>query len=308
MTLLNREASRTKEFLAEGVLVAVAIMWGVNPPVIKLGLQHIPPQPYNVARLITASLMALAALAVTRSWRRMPWADVVELFRVSLFGFFVFQFFFTEGIQRTTSGNASFILCLMPLSVLLINKITGLETISRSVVKGLACSVLGIALIVAGAGKGNSAADTHMLGSFYLLLSQAGYAYYTVFSKELRSRYSTLQITAYLMAMTTILVFIASMSETIRMDWSDVPYVAWFSVLFSGILALFVCNFLWIWGNGVIGTSRAAIFNNLSPVFTLITAYFLLNEAFGSSQYVGAVLVLVGVNLTRKRQEILVAR
>lgn len=302
MKSLHCWASRKREFFAEVILVAVAIMWGINPPVIKLGLQHIPPQPYNVARLVAASLVALAAMAVSGSWRRMPRADVVELFRVSVFGFFAFQFFFTEGIQRTTSGNASFILCLMPLSVLLINKITGLETVSRSAVKGLVCSVIGIALIVVGADKELSVAGTHMLGSFLILLAQAGYAYYTVFSKELRSRYSTLQITAYLMVLTTLLVFTASLPETIRMNWLEIPPVAWFSVLFSGVLALCLCNFLWIWGNGVIGTSRAAIFNNLSPVFAVLTGYFLLGETFGSSQYLGAILVFSGVHLTRNRQ------
>lgn len=49
-------------------------------------------------------------------------------------------------------------------------------------------------------------------------------------------------------------------------------------MFFSGVLALCLCNFLWIWGTGVIGTARVAIFNNVSPVFAVATAYFLLGE------------------------------
>ena len=65
-----------------------------------------------------------------------------------------------------------------------------------------------------------------------------------------------------------------------------------------------LCNFLWIWGTGIIGTSRVAIFNNLSPVFAVITAYLLLGETFGIVQTVGAAGVFAGVYITRNRDRL----
>ena len=38
--------------LAEFALLFAAIIWGVNSPVIKLGLQYAPPQPYNITRIV----------------------------------------------------------------------------------------------------------------------------------------------------------------------------------------------------------------------------------------------------------------
>ena len=292
---------RKKTHLAEFLLLMVAIVWGINAPIIKLGLQFIPPQPYNVARLIVASIVALIVLWLSGSYRRVERADLWKFFRVSAFGFFVFQLFFTEGILRTTSGNASFMLCLMPVSVLLLNKFFGLETITRAVVVGIACSISGIVLIVIGAGREVSLASTHLLGTVFILASQAGYAYYTVFSKELLDRYSSYQVSAYLMLITTALLLVVSVPDVLRVRWTEVPAVAWSSVLFSGILALCVCNFLWIWGTGVIGTSRVAIFNNVSPVFAVVTAYFMLGETFGALQVAGAMCVFAGVYITRNR-------
>lgn len=294
-----------KSRLAELALLLVAIVWGINPPVIKLGLQFIPPQPYNVARMLVASLVALFALWLSGTHRRVSRADLWTLCQVSGLGFFVFQLFFTEGIQRTTSGNASFMLCLMPLSVLLLNKCFGLETITRPVVVGIACSISGIALIVVGAGRELSLASTHLLGTLLILASQAGYAYYTVFSRQLLARYSSYQVTAYLMVITSAMLLAVSAPDVAGVRWSEVPVVAWASVLFSGILALCVGNFLWIWGTGVIGTSRAAIFNNLSPVFAVITAYLLLGETFGPLQAAGASLVFAGVYITRNKDRFL---
>lgn len=287
--------------LAEAVLLLVGILWGINPPIMKIGLQYLPPQPYNLARLVVASLVSLLALWLSGSYRRPSRRDLWALLRISAFGFFVFQIFISEGLLRTTAGNASFVMCLMPVGVMLLNKMFGLETITKAVLVGICCSISGVALIVVGTGKAFSLADGHLLGALLVFLSQLGYAYYTVFSKELLCRYSTYQLTAGLMLFTTVLLFAATLPDTLAVRWFEVPAVAWGSVLFSGILALCLCNFLWIWGTGVLGTSRVAIFNNVSPIFAVITAYFLLGETFGGLQAIGAVFIFVGVYITRNR-------
>ena len=290
-----------KTHLAELILLLVAIIWGINPPIIKLGLQFIAPQPYNVARMLVASVFALIALWLSGSYRRVDRADLWRLTKLSALGFFVFQIFFTEGILRTTAGNASFMLCLMPVSVLLINKVFGLETITRPVVVGIACSISGIALIVVGTGREVSLSSDHLLGTLFILCSQAGYAYYTVFSKELLARYSSYQVSAYLMVITSAMLLAVTAPEVTRVAWLELPLAAWTSVLFSAVLALCLANILWIWGTGVIGTSRAAIFNNLSPVFAVITGYLLLGETFGPLQAAGAAFVFAGVYITRHK-------
>lgn len=290
-----------KTHLAELILLLVAIIWGINPPIIKLGLQFIAPQPYNVARMLVASVVALIALWLSGSYRRVDRADLWRLTKLSALGFFVFQIFFTEGILRTTAGNASFMLCLMPVSVLLINKVFGLETITRPVVIGIACSISGIALIVVGAGREVSLASGHLLGTLFILCSQAGYAYYTVFSKELLARYSSYQVSAYLMVITSAMLLAFTAPEVASVAWLTLPPAAWISVLFSAVLALCLANILWIWGTGVIGTSRAAIFNNLSPVFAVLTGYLLLGETFGPLQAAGAAFVFAGVYITRNK-------
>lgn len=54
----------------------------------------------------------------------------------------------------------------------------------------------------------------------------------------------------------------------------------------------------------MIGTGRASVFNNLTPVFAVVTAYFLLGETFGTLQAAGAVFVFGGVYITRNRDRL----
>ena len=247
----------------------------------------------------------LIALSLSGTYRRVSREDFWTLFKISALGFFVFQFFFTEGIDRTTSGNVAFILCLMPISVLILNKFYGLEEITRPVVIGIICSISGVTCIVLGSGNNVSLASNHFLGTLFILFSQAGYAYYTVFSKGLLERYSALQVTTYLVITTTCLLFLVSLPSIIKVDWASLPPVVWGSIFFSGVFSMTLGNFLWIWGVGIIGTSRVAIFNNISPVSAIITAYFLLGETFGIQQALGAVLIFAGVFITRNKDRFL---
>jgi drug/metabolite transporter (DMT)-like permease len=295
---------RKRSTLAESMLLLVAVMWGMNPPVIKLGLQHIPPLPYNVARMIVGSVVALFALWLSGSYRRPTRRDFWVFVRASVFGFLVFQLLFAEGIDRTTSGNAAFMCCLLPLFVLLINRIYGFDTIDRGVAIGIACSIVGVVLIVLGAGRELSLADGHLTGALLILGAHVGYAYYTVFSRELLGRYSTYQVTASLMVITTVLMAAVSFPMMRSVAWTALPAPAWGSVAFSGVFGLCLGNFLWIWGAGVIGAARASLFNNLTPLFAVVTAYFLLGETFGALQTAGAAFVFGGIYVTRRRDRL----
>ncbi|MDR0577134.1 MAG: DMT family transporter [Candidatus Accumulibacter sp.] len=288
-----------KTFLAEVMLLLVTLMWGMNPPIIKLGLQYVPPLPYNVARMAVGSAFAVLMLWLSGRHRRPTRADAWMFLRASVFGFFVFQVLYTEGIDRTTSGNVAFMGCLLPVYVLLLNRFYGFDAINRAVLAGIACSIVGVVLIVLGAGRELSLAGTHLVGALMVLGAQAGYAYYTVFSRELLDRYSTYQVTAYLMVITTVLLAAVSAPDLRAVRWTELPAPAWWSVAFSGLFGLCLSNFLWIWGSGVIGTQRASVFNNLTPLFAVVTAYFLLGENFGALQTAGAALVLGGVYVTR---------
>ena len=299
---MNDTSARKPEFLAECMLLLVALMWGMNPPVIKLGLQHIPPLPYNVARMVVGSLVAAVALWLSGTYRPLRREDRGRLLRAAIFGFFVFQLLFTEGIQRTTSGNAAFMFCLLPVFVLVLNRLYGFDTISRAAVLGIICSMTGVVLIVLGTGGEVSLAGGHLLGTLMILGSQIGYAYYTVFSRELLDRYSTYQVTAYLMGISTVLILAVSWTQTRAVPWTGLPAMAWGSVIFSAMFGLCLGNFLWIWASGVLGTARASVFNNLTPVFAVITAYFLLGEKFGPLQVAGAVFVFGGVYIARNRE------
>jgi drug/metabolite transporter (DMT)-like permease len=285
----------------ELVLLAVAFLWGINPPIMKVGLISLPPLSYNAIRMMIALVCAIMVLLISKQYRAVEKRDIIKILKVSIFGFFVFQFFFTLGIQRTTAGNASLILGMLPVWVAILNKVFKLEEdMSKPVMIGIGMSFAGILLIILGSGREMSFSSEHMTGALLLSAAQIGYAYYTIFSKELTARYSYYQITTLIVLVNMILFALIAMPELIEVDWRKTSEGAWLSAAYSGIFAMCIGNFLWIWGVSLLGSATASLYNNLSPIFAIIVGYLLLGEPFGLLQFVGAAIVFWGLYLTRK--------
>ncbi|CQR74278.1 putative amino-acid metabolite efflux pump [Sporomusa ovata DSM 2662] len=280
------------------LLVLVAFLWGINAPIMKIGLIHIPPMPYNAVRLFAALAVGWFILRRMCTWiplRREDWKNLT----ISSLGFFCFQLFFTFGVQLTTAGNASLILACLPVSIAIINHFHQLEIINSHTLAGIVLSLAGISLMIAGTDTEVSLAGDHSIGAGLLLFAQLSYGYYTVFSRPLSATYSAYQITAYILLISTGLFTLVSLPSVIAVEWQTVPLPGWASIVYSGIFPLCLANCLWIWGTAKAGSTTASLYNNLAPVFAVAGGYFFLGETFGWFQFIGAVTILVGLYVSK---------
>lgn len=285
------------------VLTGVAIVWGLNTPVMKIGLLHISPMIYNVFRMLLATIFAYVALYLSKTYRPFERKDLLRLFRLSAGTFVVFQYFFTIGLQRTTSGNAALLFALLPVSVVIINRLFNNQMIKKVTAIGIGLSFIGVALIVAGSGKQVDFSSNYLGGSVLLLIGQVCYGFFTVYSKNLLNKYSIYQIIFSVASITTIFFTIMSAGEIQAFQIDSIPMAGWFSILFSGALSLCAGNFLWIWATHKVGSTKTAIYNNLSPVFALLGGYFFLQETIGLVTLGGSSLILLGVYLTTSAKQ-----
>lgn len=289
-------------FFIEGVLLFVSFIWGINPAIMKIGLLSLPPMPYNAVRMLVALLFSWFILFISKTYKPFERGDIIVIVLIGAVGFFGFQLAFTLGVQNTTAGNSSLLLALVPASVAIINKIFKIEDINPVMIVGIIMSLIGVSFIVIGSGKEINTNGNHFFGAFMLLIAQFAYGYYSVFSKPLLSKYSTYQITACMVTVATILFIMVASPSLLPIRWNEVPLAAWVSIVYSGVFAICLGNFLWIWAIGKIGSTRTALYNNLSPIFAVAAGYFFLAESFGWLQFFGAAIIFSGMYLTRKKE------
>lgn len=288
-----------KTIYANLCLLFVAFIWGFNPPVMKLGLQDLTPMLYNALRMFIAAVAAGVLLFATHSYKRFTSSDLWKLAKCSLIGYGAFQLLLVLGLRYTSSTNSALIFSLLPVSVFLINRFSKNEQTSKAVLIGIAVSFAGVVLIIISTGQGLNLANSDLLGAVLLLIGQAFYGYYTVFSKEMLAKYSVYQISFFVILFTSLLFFLLSLPELWTATYNQITARSLFSALFSGVLPVCMGNFFWIWGTTIIGSTRTAIYSNVSPIFAALGGYLLLGENVTLLQIIGGIIIFAGLYLTK---------
>jgi drug/metabolite transporter (DMT)-like permease len=285
-------------YYIEFILILVTIIWGIKPTAIKIGLRDIDPIDYNVLRLIVATIAAWFSVTVGRKYKPVKKGDIKNILFISVCGFFIFQWFYGIGIGKTTAGNTSIIMGAVPLLVAGVNIITGMESTGKSTYLGMVVSLIGLIVVILGTGEVGLTPD-NIIGSLYILISSVGYAIYMVFSKPLTKKYSSNQITAYAITITTIL--------TIMFSGLDInPYRTTtsliLSLIYSGVVAMYLGNYIWTWAIKRSNSTRVSIYNNLTPIFSVVSAGIFLGESFTFIQLIGAGIIVAGLCISNCRK------
>lgn len=283
----------------ELILLVIVFIWGVNTPVMKIGLNAMDPLVYNAFRMVIAALLTGAAMLVTRNYRPMAAKDIRLLAAISVFGFFTNQIFIIYGMDATTAGNAALVLATLPVNIALINRIFGYELLAPRVALGILASLAGVVLTVVGAGKEISLTGPHLTGAVLILIGQWGYGWYTVAFRRLADNYSLHQIMASVFAINAALFTLIAVPGLARTDWAAVPAGGWYSIVFSAFFALAVANFTWIWAVKALGSTRASLYPNLCPIISIAFAWLFLDESFGLLQAAGGAVIFLGLWLAR---------
>lgn len=280
----------------------MAVLWGVNFSVVKLGLEALDPLAFNALRFPLAAAVVLAVLR-TRGTLTLPEReDWVAVAALALVGHVVYQVVFIYGLDRTLAGNASVLLATSPAWTVVISALRGHERPGPAVWAGVAASLVGVALVVAGGerrvelGAGTLSGDLLMLGAAVL------WALYTVEGRDLVHRYGPLRVTSWTLSLAVVPLAALGLPDLAAGQLAALDAGGWLAVTFSGVLAIGTAYVLWYRGVRSVGSSRTAVYGNLVPVVAVAVAWLWLGETLSALQLAGAALAIVGVGLTRLRR------
>lgn len=280
-------------------LLLMALIWGLNFPVIKVSLDQIPPLAFNALRF---PLGALAVYLILRTQgpiilpHRRDWARVVFL---GILGNLVYQAFFIFGLAGTFAGNASILLATTPIWTLGLSTVRGHERPASQVWIGVLATLSGMVLVVLGGTRDVGFRGTTLKGDLLMVGAAVVWSLYTVGSRRLIQTYGSLPVTAWTLWVGTIGLFLQGLPTLSRFDLGEVSPLGWVGVAYSGILAIGLAYILWYRGVREIGNSRTAAFSNLTPIVAMVVAWLWLDEAPAALQLSGAAVVLLGLTLTR---------
>ncbi len=298
-TVSKTELPRATFGLIDLMLLGMAFIWGVNFSVVKVSLVEMSPLAFNSLRFTLASALTLGALRLVEGDIGFARKDWWRLLGLGIIGNTCYQLFFINGVNLTTAGNSSLILASTPIFVSIIGTIVGLERLGKRAWLGIFLSFLGIAAIVFCSGQDLSLAGGTTLGDLLILGAAMCWSVYTVLAKPFMERYSPLKMTALAMVSGTFFLDLCSVPAWLAQDWAAVSWKGWLGLAFSSSMGIALAYIIWNLGVGKVGGSRTAVYSNLVPVVALITAWLTLGERIFLLQIVGAIVIFVGIYLTR---------
>ncbi|MGW8266262.1 MAG: DMT family transporter [Longimicrobiales bacterium] len=281
-------------------LLLMAMIWGVNFPVIKGALLQIPPLAFNALRFPPAAFTVFLLLRIRGGVSWPERRDVPAVIGLGILGNVVYQGFFIFGMDGTLAGNASILLATIPIWTLLLSTLLRQEQPRPLVWIGIIATLGGMVMVVVGGNLSIEIRRSAMRGDFLMVGAAMTWATYTVSSRHLVQRYGSTLVAAWTLWVGTLGLVLLGVPSLLEVRMDRVTPAAWVGVAYAGILAIGLAYVLWNRGIKTIGSSRTAAYQNLVPVVALLVAWIWLREVPTALQISGAGIVLAGVYLARR--------
>jgi drug/metabolite transporter (DMT)-like permease len=286
-------------------LVALALIWGLNFPLVKLVLDGVPPLAFNALRFPVAAVVILGFLVLTgrsaaRPFRRPERRDILPIVGLGILGNVGYQLLFIWGLDLTRAGNASLFLGTIPVWTALLAVAVGQESVSLRQWVGISGALGGAALLVLG-GQGIALEGATLGGDLVMIGAAVSWAAFTVGSRPYIAKYGAIPYAAWSLWVGTPILVAVGMKDLLATDLVSLGWVAWAVVIYAGAFSISVAFVLWNVGVRLLGNAQTAIYQNAVPVVALVFSWPLIGEVPAGLQIVGAAIIVASVRITRKR-------
>ena len=334
----SQRLSLRQLLLADLALLTVAVIWGVNIPVMKVALESgITPYSLNAIRLVVSAIILLGCAGWEFRSGVRP-ATGISRIRIVIYALIVsvaYQYLFLMAVSRTTSANVALIMATVPMWTALGARLFLKEILPAMAWIGLLIAFAGTMIVtvqkqvtpvaevtISEAADKKTAnasgvtpgpiidevksrqsdldAATRFAGNMIALLAALTWASGTVFSRPMLKLISPVQLAAcsatiglpfhVLFAWPTLAVGIPLLQETSLQ----------LCILYSGILSTGLALAMWSYGVKHAGAAQATMFQNLSPIVAIISAWLWRSESISLAQTIGGAMIISGLVIMRR--------
>ena len=285
-------------------LIGVALIWGINIPFMKIGLEQVDTFVFNAIRLVISSIV-LGAFAIRERRRGIvpkPGLSKKSVLIYALIVSAVYQLFFLLGIARTASGNTALIFATVPMWTALLARFFLNEKLRKLAWCGLAIALVGT-VIVALQNDNVSAGKEYLIGNLCVLAATLAWSAGTVYSRPMLKLISPMQLSASaaVLALPLHLMFAAGRysESTAALKSANL----WLIIIYSGVLSTGLALPMWNYGVRHAGAAHASIVQNMVPLVAIVAAWISRGETVTAGQVFGGALIVGGLVIMRTARQ-----
>jgi drug/metabolite transporter (DMT)-like permease len=299
----------TKSQHSQLFAITAALLWGFNYPIVKLVLRSIPENRFLLIRFSIGVLLLCLILYRSGETLRVRREHILRFLALGLLGVGLYNVMWTAGIHRTTAANAALLISSAPIFTAIYTVVSGQERLATQRLSGILAAFVGIALItVWKPGAQISLAGEAMIGNLLVLACAAIFSFYAIVARPLLRAYSPLKVTTLAMAggLPVLVPYGLLGGPAPIQSPTGAAIAAEFAyVILCGTVIAYVC---WYRGVQGLGPTRTVVFHYLVSIVSMAVGYLALGEPVTGWQLAGAGLVLVGLIVSQKENQIVKER
>ena len=223
------------------MLIALTIAWGLNWPVMKVGVTGFAPLTFRTMSLWIGTPLLGLGLLLLRVPLRVPRQHWAALFWLGVTNMFVWQALMVLAVQALSSGRAAILGSSMPIFSAVFGALFFGEHLRARAWSGVAAAALGVLLLL-----------WHELSNMAgrpvgVLLALIGAATWAVGTQKMRRHtipVSTPALVFWMTAMSTgVMTVLSVVFESAR--WTAPTPPVWGAVLYNGVLIFALAQVVW---------------------------------------------------------------
>ena len=286
---------RKQGVLAAGAAAVTVVLWASAFVAIRHVGQEISAGALSLGRLLVGSVL-LGIFVFTRPRRWPAKGDWKLLLVCGLLWFGVYNLALNEAERRLDAGTTAMLVNVGPLLIALLAGLLLHEGFPRQLAIGSVVAFGGVVLI----GLSSSSASAETWGVLLCLLSAAAYAVGVVSQKPLLSRLPALEVT-WLSCVIGAVACLPFAPALVR-ETADARVSTVWWIVFLGAFPTAIAFTTWAYALARTTAGRMGATTYLVPPLTIFLGWLLLDESPAPLAYVGGVLCLIGVAISRYRR------
>ena len=273
------------------LLVLLTIVWGLNWPVMKLGVQHFPPLTFRMVSM----WIGLPILAIIVMRRRLPiaiprsyWGQLAKL---TLFNMVLWHCLIIIAIPTLSSGRAAILGYTMPIFSAILGSIFFNDKLGPRAWAGVGAAFAGVLLLL---WHEVGALGSKPVGVMLMLIAAASWAWGTQLLRRTVAPVPLLSLSLWMVGINAVVLTVLAVVFE-RHEWVMPDQSATAALLFNGFLALAFAQATWFYLARSLPPVASTLSVMMVPVLGVFVGAWWLGEVLHWQDWTAVCLMVVAI-------------
>ena len=274
------------------LLILVTLFWGINWPIMKIGVTEFPPITFRTLSMI-GGLPAIWLVARLRGISlRIPPGQLSTIAKLAVPNMMIWHLCIILGVRMLSSGRTAILGYTMPVWAVLSGLLFFRERVTRLAWLGVACALAGALLLLS---SEFATLSGNPLGSVLVLVAAAGWGYGTVALKKSKIDMPTIALTFWMLAITTLaLGAMAVLFERSAWRWPNA--IEWGAIVFNAVIVFGFAHVVWFQLARTLPPIASSLSVMMIPVVGVFSGAWILGETPHWQDYAAMGLILAAMS------------